>query len=610
MRNNRYFVLLSSLGKPTLTVTLATVLVLFISQLGSLPSTALDEPLTHSLSVTGIDGSNHNNVRKTFNAMSLLREKTSTEMVSVANLRAKIKSDADLLRRILRSEGYYASVVTTGLARNLNHFQIEIRVDAGPLYGFGDVQFDYIGLPPDAVIIEQIKQRLSLKPGQPAIAESFVAAEARVNSALFELGFPFAKRLQHDLVVDHESRSLNVTFIFETGIRRRMGVVHYNGLKTVNNKYLDRFTEWDDDAFFARRLVTGLRTRLMQSRLFSSVRIEPEPMGSDRVDLQVTVFEADHRTISLTAGYSTAEGVGGEVSWEHRDMFERGGLLRITARGAEIEQSLTGRIELPHFSRLDQTLSIENLFRRQNTDAFLSYEAETRLSIDRILTPQLAVFAGVGLEYSDVTDTEGDRDFLLASLPIGVRWDTSDDLLNPTRGFRASLVTAPSTNFGSNGFTFLKSELRASTYFQLVRKKRLIAALRTRFGSILGTTNETLPATQRFFAGGGGSVRGFSFQNVGLLGPDNNPFGGRSVAEATGELRFKVSDSVGFVSFIDGGNTYADAFPTLANFRWGAGLGARYYTSFGPIRFDIAFPLNRRPGENRFQFYVSLGQAF
>lgn len=563
-----------------------------------------------SVAIYGLEASAYNGVKKAFNEVSTLRASEDEGFAAVSNLNAKVKSDTESLRTALRSQGFYAGTVSSRISRARNKFQVDISVLPGEQYIFGDIRYRYKGYEPNGLTEAKLSQAAQLETGNPALAARFIEAEARLANTLPELGFPFAKPIVHDLVVDHETKMLNVVFILDTGTPRQMGQVHYSGTRNINASYLLRMIDWTEADIYQRSRVEALRTRLLQTSLFASVNMTVLPAGEDEANIDVKLSEAAHRTIGATAGYSTAEGLGAEVFWEHRNMFSRGGVLRLTGRGAEIEQSMSGRLELPNFARLDQTLSFESLLRRQSTDAFLSYEAELRGGLDRVLTDKIAVSAGAVLEFSDVIDAEGDRDFLIASAPIGIRWDSSDDLLNPSKGMRASLIVTPATNLGTTGFSFVKSEFRTSAYLAIDRNKGFILALRGRLGSISGAENTTLPATQRFYAGGGGSIRGFSFQNVGPLDTTGDPLGGRSVAEIAGELRFKVSHSVGLVPFIEGGNTYVDSLPEFSSFRWGAGLGARYYTSFGPIRLDVAMPIGRRAGESRLQFYVSLGQAF
>ncbi|WP_262696193.1 autotransporter assembly complex protein TamA [Kordiimonas aquimaris] len=573
-------------------------------------SLSASNSISHEIVVSGIEGSDFAKVRSTFNDASLLRAAKSQKFRSTSNFRAHVKSDADLMRRVLRSNGYYAAKVTTRIASSDNRLRVELIVLPGSRYVFGHIEFEFQGSTPATDIIVEFEKHIDLTYGSPAIATDFIAAESRLSDSLSGLGFPFAQKVKHDLVVDHQTKQLNITFIVEPGTRRRMGRVFFKGSDAVKKSYLRRFIIWQEKEYFQQDFITNLRTSLLQTSLFSQVSIDLVSREKDYVDISITVAEAAPRTIGASAGYSTAEGVSTEVFWEHRNMFARGSLLKLTARGAEIEQSFSGQLELPHFARLNQTLSFESLFRRQNTDAFLSYEAELRANIDRVITSNFALQAGGVVEYSDVTDTEGDRDFLIASLPLGIRWDSSDDLLNPTQGLRASLITSPASNLTSNNFSFLKSEFRSSAYFSFHESKNIVLALRARVGSIVGVSSEALPATHRFFAGGGGSIRGFSFQRVGPLDAEDDPTGGRSVVEFAAEARLKVNRDIGIVPFIEGGNAYRDQLPQFSNFRWGVGIGARYHTNFGPIRFDLAMPLDRQPDEGRFQIYISLGQAF
>jgi translocation and assembly module TamA len=128
----------------------------------------------------------------------------------------------------------------------------------------------------------------------------------------------------------------------------------------------------------------------------------------------------------------------------------------------------------------------------------------------------------------------------------------------------------------------------------------------------VGESTASLPANKRFYAGGGSSIRGYRFQSVGPLGPANTPLGGRALFEVSTELRVKVTDTIGGVIFIDGGNVYDGELPDFStNLQWAAGFGGRYFTAFGPVRLDFGFPLNGRDGVDDFmQFYISIGQAF
>ncbi len=568
------------------------------------------EEITYDFDVVGLEQAGFENFRQQFLTSSILMREKSKPVISIANLRNRLDADTELMQQILRAEGYYDGDISEQFLRRENHFNISLTIKPGPLYHYGEISVNFIGEKPEENIQNKITDSMNIKPGEPARADPVVAAEANILSNLPQYGYPFANDIESDIIIDHKTQVMNVTFGVETGTRRHMGRVKLEGLTSVDPNFITKFIRWEEGDYYEQRYIDQLRSRIITSNLFSGVNIEVEPAGEDSTTIIVNHIEAKHRTIGTSAGYSTAEGIGGEVSWQHRNFMGDGERLKVTARASEIEQSLAGLLEIPHFKRLDQTLSFEGAVKRQDTDAFFAHVIDARAGIDRVITDDLALLANVELEYNDVTDALGERDFLLVSLPFGFRWDSSDNLLDPNRGLRASLITAPGFGVGDDSFKFLKTEFRASSYFSLTEAENFILALRTRLGSIIGVDNETLSATKRFYSGGGGSIRGYAFQGVGPLAIDGNPIGGRSVNEFATELRWKFENNLGFVIFAEGGNVYETTTPKFNDLRYSAGVGARYATGFGPIRFDVALPLNKRPGDSDFQIYISLGQAF
>ncbi len=574
------------------------------------PTTAsAADPLNYSLSIIGLEADSMKPVLTTFEAASLLKADQDVPMLSIANLHQHIKDDIKLLIKIMRAEGYYGGSVTERLSRKRNHFDIELQVVPGPRYQIGDIVITYRDPAPAAQIQQQIRQNLPLAIGDPARAADVITAEAHLSRRLPNLGFPFAQDIAQDVLVDHQTRRMTVTFSLKTGNRQRFGDTRITGLQNVKDSVITRFVTWSPGDFYDDRQINDLRGRLSSTGLFAGINIKPTPQEDQTADITVALIEAEHRTIGAAAGYSTAEGISGELSWEHRNFMQEGNRLKLVARGAELEQSFSSRLEIPHFARLDQTLSFEASYRRQDTDAFFAHTLNSTVGLDRMITDHIGASAAVELEYSDITDSEGNRNFYIAALPIGGRWDNTDNLLDPQHGWRLSLIAAPTIGMDGKQFTFVKSDLRASVYYPLATDQ-LTLALRTRLGSITGTDRETLPATRRFYAGGGGSVRGYGFQRVGPVDAEDVPLGGRSVTEVAAELRWKFMDNISLVPFIEGGNVYDSSLPKLSGLRWGAGLGARYHTDFGPVRLDVAVPLDRRTGESRVQIYISLGQAF
>jgi translocation and assembly module TamA len=180
-----------------------------------------------------------------------------------------------------------------------------------------------------------------------------------------------------------------------------------------------------------------------------------------------------------------------------------------------------------------------------------------------------------------------------------------------TKGTRISLAVTPNVGDFAEAITFLSNETNAAAYWSPLEDDVLTLAARGRLGTLFGEDTKDLPGTKRFYAGGGGSIRGYEFQSVGPVDASNDPEGGRSVIELGAEMRFRVTDTIGLVPFVEGGTVYNASVPDFSEtMRWAAGLGMRYYTAAGPLRLDIAFPMNPRRQDEDFEFYVSFGQAF
>jgi translocation and assembly module TamA len=212
---------------------------------------------------------------------------------------------------------------------------------------------------------------------------------------------------------------------------------------------------------------------------------------------------------------------------------------------------------------------------------------------------------------SRVVQLEDEEHFSLVSLPMYMEWDTSDDVLDPTRGGRLSLQLAPNQDIVETDLSFVKGLVTTSRYVQLSRVPSLVLAGKLALGAITGSERDAIPADERFYAGGGGSIRGYPYQTVGPIEQDE-PLGGRSLLEISMEVRWKITEQFGLVAFWDGGSAFRGTrLDSGEDLRWGAGAGLRYFTSVGPLRLDIGIPLNRRPDvDDHFQLYVSLGQAF
>jgi translocation and assembly module TamA len=225
------------------------------------------------------------------------------------------------------------------------------------------------------------------------------------------------------------------------------------------------------------------------------------------------------------------------------------------------------------------------------------------------LSKTQTVSAEFALDYSKIEDSFGRHEYLIASVPLQYVWDNRDNKLNPTKGFRFLAYAEPSYDILS-GAAFVKLKGEGSAYQALDDGGKMVAAGRLAMGSILGASLQEVPADRRFYAGGGGSVRGYAYQGIGPKDDDDQPIGGLSWFETSAELRIAMTDTIGIVPFVDAGSVSTRQFPDFSDVKVGAGVGVRYLTPFGPLRVDAAVPLNPGRGDPDFGIYAGIGQAF
>jgi translocation and assembly module TamA len=267
---------------------------------------------------------------------------------------------------------------------------------------------------------------------------------------------------------------------------------------------------------------------------------------------------------------------------------------------------------VPDIRRKDQDYLLDARVAREDQEGFTSTETVSTLRVERRFADIYSASAGFGIDRSVVEENAAERDFTLLVLPFALRRDTTDSLLDPTTGGLATLTVTPSFGMLGTDTDFYVARLFDSVHYRLTDDKTVILAGWGRVSTVLGDDTLALPANRRIYAGGAGSVRGYPLDSIGRLDAQNDPVGGRSATEAGLELRWKVSDPFGVVGFVETGGVYDKAFPDWGqDLQWGAGIGVRYYSAIGPLRLDVAVPLNRRNEiDDAFQILVSLGQAF
>jgi len=415
------------------------------------------------------------------------------------------------------------------------------------------------------------------------------------------------------ITVDHADHSVAVVFFVTPGPSAQFGPTRISGLVSVEERVVHDTLPWTEGERFNADLIDAGQKKLISLGLFSLVRAFPaqELDESGRVPVNVILTERKHRSVSAGISYQTDEGPGVNASWENRNLFGGAEKLAFSATFADYVLSAEGGYLKPFFLRKDQSLRLSARLADDKPDAYSSRNLKSTSVLERSITEELKLGGGLGLKLSRVTQLGETNRYSYLLFPLNMEYDGSDDLLDPSRGNRVGLKLDPYADPFEDNPGFVRGFGRYRHYVQILKEPSLVLAGGIGAGAIVGADSAAIPADERFYAGGGGSIRGYAYQSVGPI-KDGVPVGGNYLIELSFELRLKISDRIGVVGFLDGGNAFASPEPDFSQgLLWGTGVGLRYYSPVGPFRLDVGFPLDRRPGlDDRFQVYVSLGQAF
>ncbi len=544
---------------------------------------------------------------------------------TIAALRRRVADDEQWFREVLESQGYYDGKLESTLKLNDGVVAVEIVITPGERFTVAALE---LRIDRDVPASQVLLNQTYLPPlkdliDKPARADDVIQAEDAAIAILRNHGFPFAMRGDRETAVEHEAHDIRVVLPVKLGPRAVFGETHFVGLTKIREGYMDRSVPWISGTLFDFSRLEELRRTFVDAGLFASVKVEPadtRDMADDApLDVNVVVVEGAHRSITLGATYARDAGFGGSIGWTHRNLFGNAEKLDLKLDGTQLAQTGGATFSKPNFLRRNQTLNLTAGVKHADTEAFEGWSGTSTAGLERKLGTDWIVGAGVSLDVSDLTQNGISNRSYLAGLPVTVvrapmiaTRSITQYFVDQTDGWRLNASATPYAGEYQGGTTFLRTEVEGDVYFPLDSREWRVVAARLKLGTIVGASSGRMPPDKRFYAGGGGSVRGFGYQRVSPLDSDGTPVGGLGLLESSLEMRFRITDSIGVVPFIDVGGVSPTALPGKdTRFAVGAGIGARYYTGFGPLRVDFALPVNPRGGIDKgFQFYLSFGQAF
>nr|WP_207747623.1 autotransporter assembly complex family protein [Pelagibacterium limicola] len=589
------------------------------------------DPRTYVLSFeTGADAELDSALR----AASSLWADQERPASGVPGLLAKARGDYARLTAALYNHGYYGgaiSILVDGReasaippdARIGEPATISVRINPGRQFIFGRLETaNRAPLATDPDDFVDVPEEQGFAPGQIARATAIARAEQLLVQAWRQQGYPMAEIGARNVVADHATGTVDVRISVAPGGYATIGPVSVQGTENMNPDFVVRQTGLVPGAEYDPDDIALARERLSRLDVFRSLRIEAASAINPDTSLPFTVIvqEQPLRRFGVGATLSTIDGLGVEGFWLHRNLFGEAERLRLDARiagigwpvdTAEFDYAFGGTFTKPGILTPDTDFIGTMAAQRLVLPLYTETSVSGRIGLNHLFTDTISAEGGLQVKHSLFEDdlTFGNRNFTMVGAYGAATFDNRDSQLDPTGGFYLAGTLDPVYEFEYQN-AIIRATAEARTYLAFGPESNFVLAGRVRAGALGGPSLAEIPPDMLFFAGGGGSVRGYGFRSIGVDDGMGGVTGGRYLLEASIEGRVRFNEEWGAVGFVDGGYVAADTFPGLDQLRLGAGVGVRYYTVLGPLRLDVAIPLNKRPGDPDYALYVGIGQAF
>lgn len=538
----------------------------------------------------------------------------------------KAREDRERLVAILYEEARYGGVVHISVAGTdidslpptptFSHstpVPVDIRIDPGPKFTVGKIRLEGDLARFDA-------GKYDLVPGGEAGSRVILKASETMINDLKKEGRPLAKLGQRQVVADHRTDTVDITISATGGPVAPFGEVTVKGARAVDPAFIKRYSRLDQHQQYSPEQLKKASDRMRQLGVFSSINIkESDALAPDgSLPLAIEVSEGKFRYFGIGADYSSLDGAGLKGYWGHRNLFGQAESLRIegsvsgidSADPTDFDYSAGITFTKPGIYVPQATFETSLIAKSESPDTYQAQSITYSAGIAYELNETDKLKAGGEIAYIRADDAFGTNDYLTFSLPVSFDRDTRDNKLDPTKGYHATFSVKPSYE-AMRGTIFSSFEGSLSGYKGLGAEDKVVLAAQIAAGSVIGGSElSDIPVTRRFFAGGGGSVRGYSYREISPYNDENEALGGRSYALASFEVRVKMSENFGIVPFLDVGSVSTEITPDFSDIRAGAGIGIRYATPFGPLRLDVAVPLQKYDGGTSFGIYAGIGQAF
>lgn len=559
-----------------------------------------------------------------FSSVSQLVSLQETPPSTRAGIKRRAEADIPRIVHALHSHAYYNARVEVDYDFDATPLVVNIAVDSGPVYPLESFFIVAAEGTPE-LAVEFDRDELGVELGAAATPSTIVQSERQFLKLMDCYGYPFAQIKRREVAADQMSKTVRVTLFVDSGPLAYFGPTSVTGAKRVRIPFFEQKIAWCEGEVYSPGRLAQTQRALERTVLFNNVSVDhAEALDEEgRLPIHIHVKERKPRSIGLGINYASQRGPGVSGEWEHRNFMGMGETLSFrTNLWSDLQD---GRLSylIPDYGAANQDLIWLADCRREVTEGYVARSVSLSALIDRRYNKCFRY--SHGLMYKHLLDSDihekkchqsqrkDEEGFNLAKIPINLYWNQTNNVLDPTHGYSLRYKNVPSWNFTGAQFIYDINVLTVAAYQPLDAQEKYMLAGKGTFGSIFGAPKQTIPRSELFDAGTDDLLRGYKYMTVSPVDNEGDPTGGRSMMIYSFELRARLNKQFGVVGFYDVGNVYNSVLPDFGQKLLNSvGVGVRYFTPVGPLRLDVAFPLNfrRHTDSSHYQVYLSIGQTF
>jgi translocation and assembly module TamA len=546
-----------------------------------------------------LNGAPEEKTETLLSGLSIVQQQASSRL-SAKRIQRLHEQAADELSQMLAVYGYYNATITSKLEQTDDKWLASYQLNLGEPVKIENVTVTIEG---EALQDKRFKTFLSgfpLKTGDVFNHESYESAKKSLLRLAAERGYFDGELTEHKVEINLAKNSADIQLAYRSGARYVFSDIDFPST-VVSNDLLLRLTPIKQGAPYLASNVLKLRSNLTNSGYFKAVSVTAliDERRDGEVKLDITLEPEAKYRYSAGLGFGTDSGARASLGWENRYVNNRGHRFSAGAKFSQIGNSMSTDYQMPFWSPSISDVGFNAEFKNKDTDSSQSrsFAMGSYYKTERWGWNETGAIKLLN-ENFDVSQDDNTSVLLIPSIAWSRTW--ADDTIYTRQGGRLSLSLSGASESILSDTTFAQIVLRGKYIQSITENGRFIT--RGALGATEVTDFTKLPSSLRFFAGGDSSIRGFDFESLGPKGDDGQVNGGRYLAVGSVEYEYMLKGNWGVAVFSDFGNAIDTWHDPI---EYSAGVGIRWRSPIGLIRFDVAKGLSDPGGS--IGFHVVIG---